>query len=73
MPAAAAGKVKKPGVLSQSASFPARGPSGTRKAVTAAAATTPKQAKPEGKAAVANGSGPGSGNLHFAVRLFRGS
>ncbi|KAK3120287.1 hypothetical protein QOZ80_9AG0685080 [Eleusine coracana subsp. coracana] len=40
---AGAAKVKKPGVLSQSASFPARGP--------------PKQAKPEGKAAVANGSG----------------
>ncbi|KAK3118948.1 hypothetical protein QOZ80_9BG0711150 [Eleusine coracana subsp. coracana] len=40
---AGAAKVKKPGVLSQSVSFPARGP--------------PKQAKPEGKAAVANGSG----------------
>ncbi|TVT96854.1 hypothetical protein EJB05_57931 [Eragrostis curvula] len=77
VPAAAAtassAKAKKPGVLSQSASFPARGPSGARKAVTAAVgkgeagarkavtaavATTPKQAKPEGKGAMPNGSGP---------------
>jgi hypothetical protein len=54
--------VKKPGVISQSASFPARGPSGATKA-----ATTPKLAKkPEGKAAaVANGSGPAGGYILF--------
>ncbi|TKW01252.1 hypothetical protein SEVIR_8G168400v4 [Setaria viridis] len=56
---AAAAKGKKPGVLSQSASFPARGPSGGAKkaAAAAAVATTPKQAK----AAVANGSEAASG------------
>ncbi|CAO2144481.1 unnamed protein product [Urochloa humidicola] len=57
--AAVASKPKKPGVLSQSASFPARGPAGGAKkaaAVGAAAmAATPKQTK----AAVANGSASG--------------
>jgi hypothetical protein len=56
--ASGAAKAKKPGALSQSASFPARGPSGARKAVAAATVTTPKQAKLEGKGTVANGSGP---------------
>ncbi|CAL4992459.1 unnamed protein product [Urochloa decumbens] len=59
--AATAAKAKKPGVLSQSASFPARGPAGDAKkaaavnAAAAAVATTPKQAK----AAVPNGSASG--------------
>ncbi|RLM58935.1 protein WVD2-like 1 [Panicum miliaceum] len=56
---AAAAKGKRPGVLSQSASFPARGPAGGAKktaavvGAAAAAAVAPKQAK----AVVANGSG----------------
>lgn len=56
--AAAAARAKRPGGLSQSASFPARGPpaAGARKAP-AAVAATPKQAK----SAVANGSQPASG------------
>lgn len=64
---AAAAKGKKPGVLSQSASFPARGPSGGAKkaAAAAAVATTPKQAK----AAVANGSEAASGWFLFALRF----
>jgi hypothetical protein len=44
---------KKPG-LSQSASFPARGTAGAKKAATVTAQT--KQAKPEGKGSVPNGS-----------------
>jgi hypothetical protein len=68
--AAAAAKVKKPGVLSQSASFPARGPAGgAKKAAVAAAvavATTPKQAK---AAALANGSEVASGWFLFPPHL----
>ncbi|TVU24899.1 hypothetical protein EJB05_27364 [Eragrostis curvula] len=67
--AASSAKAKKPGVLSQSASFPARGPSSARKAVTAAVATTPKQAKPEGKGAVPNGSGPAGIDPGLVSRL----
>jgi len=56
---AAAARGKKPGVLSQSASFPARGAAAataTKKAA-AAVAATPKQ----GKGAVANGSEAAAG------------
>ena len=61
-PAAVAAKGKRPGVLSQSASFPARGP----KAAAAAVAAAPKQAA--AKAAVASGSGSAaaSGWFRFA-------
>ncbi|KAM0864035.1 hypothetical protein ACQ4PT_044192 [Festuca glaucescens] len=56
--AAAAPRGKKPG-LSQSASFPARGTAGAKKAATVTA--LPKQAKPEGKGAVPNGSAAATG------------
>lgn len=56
--AAVAPRGKKPG-LSQSASFPARATAGAKKAATVTA--TPKQAKPEGKGAVPNGSAAATG------------
>ncbi|KAM0878558.1 hypothetical protein ACQ4PT_034789 [Festuca glaucescens] len=56
--AAVAPRGKKPG-LSQSASFPARGTAGAKKAATVT--TLPKQAKPEGKGAVPNGSAAAAG------------
>lgn len=59
--AAAAPRGKKPGVLSQSASFPARGATAATavaKKAAAAVAATPKQAK---GAAVANGSEAAAG------------
>ncbi|XP_062182464.1 protein WVD2-like 4 [Phragmites australis] len=52
---------KLPGVLSQSASFPAPGPAGPKK--DSAVAAAPKQAKPEGKGAVANGSEATAGRV----------
>ncbi|KAL6654827.1 hypothetical protein ACP70R_008292 [Stipagrostis hirtigluma subsp. patula] len=58
---AASAKGKKPGVLSQSASFPARGAAGARKGVAAVAAAATKQSKPEGKGAVPNGSAAAPG------------
>ncbi|RLM68828.1 protein WVD2-like 1 [Panicum miliaceum] len=68
-PAAAAAKGKRPGVLSQSASFPARGAAGGAKKATAAvgaaaaAAAAPKQAK----AVVANGSGSAAASGRVAA------
>lgn len=56
--AAVAPRGKKPG-LSQSASFPARGTAGAKKAATVTA--LPKKAKPEAKTAVANGSAAAAG------------
>jgi len=58
---AAAAKGKRPGVLSQSASFPARGP----KAAAAAVAAAPKQAA--AKAAVANGAGSAAASGRVAA------
>jgi hypothetical protein len=65
--AAAAGpRVKKPGVLSQSASFPARGAVAVAAKKAAAAVATPKQAKgavPIGAA----GQAAGLGSFHYLV------
>jgi hypothetical protein len=59
--AAAAPRAKRPG-LSQSASFPARGTAGAKKAA-AAVTALPKQARPEGKGAVPNGSAAAAGSF----------
>lgn len=56
--ASAAPRGKKPGLL-QSASFPARGTTGARKG--GAMTSLAKQAKPEGKGAVPNGTAASSG------------
>jgi len=66
-PAAVAAKGKRPGVLSQSASFPARGPAGGAKkaAAVAAPAAAPKQAA----AAAANGSGSAAASGRAAVAV----
>lgn len=58
VPASAAPRGKKPG-LSQSASFPARGTTGAKKG--GAMTSLAKQAKPEGKGAVPNGTAASSG------------
>ncbi|KAL6607213.1 hypothetical protein ACP70R_041399 [Stipagrostis hirtigluma subsp. patula] len=59
---AASAKGKKPGVLSQSASFPARGAASARKGVAAAAAAVAtKQSKTKGRGAVPNGSAVAAG------------
>ncbi|XP_062197216.1 protein WVD2-like 4 [Phragmites australis] len=59
--ATASAKGKKPGFLSQSASFPATKAAGAKKGVAAAVAAAPKQAKPEGKGDVPNGSEAAAG------------
>jgi hypothetical protein len=64
--AAVAPRGKKPG-LSQSASFPARATAGAKKAATVTA--TPKQAKPEGKGAVPNGSAAATGSFSASYHL----
>lgn len=68
--AAAAGpRVKKPGVLSQSASFPARGAVAVAAKKAAAAVATPKQAKgvvPIGSETAA-GQAAGLGSFHYLV------
>jgi hypothetical protein len=68
--AAAAGpRVKKPGVLSQSASFPARGAVAVAAKKAAAAVATPKQAKgavPIGSETAA-GQAAGMGSFHYLV------
>ncbi|KAM0864034.1 hypothetical protein ACQ4PT_044192 [Festuca glaucescens] len=64
--AAAAPRGKKPG-LSQSASFPARGTAGAKKAATVTA--LPKQAKPEGKGAVPNGSAAATGSFWVCYQV----
>ncbi|KAL6657266.1 hypothetical protein ACP70R_005046 [Stipagrostis hirtigluma subsp. patula] len=59
---ATSAKGKKPVVLSQSASFPARGAASARKGVAAAAAAVAtKQSKPKGRVAVPNGSAVAAG------------
>jgi hypothetical protein len=64
--AAAAPRAKRPG-LSQSASFPARGTAGAKKA--AAVTAPPKQARPEGKGAVPNGSAAAAGSFSACCQV----